>query len=302
MASGDLSASRLSNRTAVAIAEAFEVHRDAFDKITRRAKARFERCDWQGAAEDAAERLDLYTSIIDGVEREVRALLAERVTDAIVWAGTKAVYSGLIAGREDWELAETFFNSVTRRIFTTLGVNPDVEFVDSDFEAPTIAAVDSLCRFYHPIDDVAAFIERVLVDFSWEAPYAAAHRDAALAAARIAAQLRASGIGERLDRAEVIRAPFFRRKGGYILGRLHSGGRAVPLALALLNTERGIVVDAALTDEDDISILFSFTQSHFSVARSATISTARPSSTATSSATCARARSASSSRLGSRGS
>ena len=77
-ATGDLSASRLSNLAAVAIAEAFEVHREAFDKITRRAKARFEQCDWQGAAEDAAERLDLYSSIIDSVEREVRAALAER--------------------------------------------------------------------------------------------------------------------------------------------------------------------------------------------------------------------------------
>jgi isocitrate dehydrogenase kinase/phosphatase len=264
-AAGDLSASRLSNLTAVAIVEAFEVHREAFEKITRRAKARFERCDWLGAAEDAAERLDLYNTIIDSVEGEVRAALAERVTDAIVWAGTKAVYSGLIAGREDWELAETFFNSVTRRIFTTLGVNPDVEFVDSDFEAPSIEAADRLCRFYHPIDDVAGFIEAVLQDFTWEAPYADVRRDAGLAAKRIAAQLRASGIGDRLDRAEIIRAPFFRRKGGYLLGRLHVGNTAVPLALALLNSERGIVVDAALTDEDDISILFSFTQSHFSV-------------------------------------
>jgi len=104
-------------------------------------------------------------------EREVRAALAERVTDAIVWAGTKAVYSGLIAGREDWELAETFFNSVTRRIFTTLGVNPDVEFVDSDFEAPAVEAADRLCRFYQPIDDVAEsvidlLLQGVLVDRS----------------------------------------------------------------------------------------------------------------------------------------
>jgi isocitrate dehydrogenase kinase/phosphatase len=263
--SGDVSASRLSNRTAVAIAEAFAVHRETFDKITRRAKARFEQCDWQGAAADAAERLDLYSSIIDGVEREVRTALAERVTDAIVWAGTKAVYSGLIAGREDWELAETFFNSVTRRIFTTLGVNPDVEFVDSDFEAPSAGGADRLCRFYRPIDGVAGFLEAVLADFTWDAPYADPHRDAELAAARIGAQLQASGIGDRLERAEIIRAPFFRRKGGYLLGRLYAGGTAVPLALALLNTGRGIVVDAALTDEDDISILFSFTQSHFSV-------------------------------------
>ena len=262
---GDISASRLSNLTAVAIAGALERHREDFDKITQRARGRFERRDWQGAAGDAAERLDLYSQMVDRTEREVRAAMAERVTDTIVWAGTKAVYSGLIAGRDDWELAETFFNSVTRRIFTTLGVNPDIEFVDSDFEAPPTAAADRLCRSYQPVVEIADLIEQVLTDFAWDVPYADARRDARLAAGRITAQLKASGMADRLDRAEIIRAPFFRRKGGYLLGRLYAGGTAVPLALALLNTERGIVVDAALTDEDDISILFSFTQSHFSV-------------------------------------
>jgi isocitrate dehydrogenase kinase/phosphatase len=263
--SSDLSASRLSNLTAEAIAGAHQRHREDFDKITRRAKARFERRDWQGANSDAAERLDLYGQMIDRTERDVRAAMAERVSDTIVWAGTKAVYSGLIAGRDDWELAETFFNSVTRRIFTTLGVNPDVEFVDSDFEAPIVAAAAQLCRTYEPVGEIADLIEKVLADFSWDAPYVDAARDAQLAAGRITAQLQASGMGDRLDRAEIIRAPFFRRKGGYLLGRLYAGGTRVPLALALLNTEQGIVVDAALTDEDDISILFSFTQSHFSV-------------------------------------
>lgn len=262
---GDLSASRLSNLTANAIVLAYDRHQAAFEAITRRAKARFEACDWQGAVADAAERLDLYGIIIDGVEHSVRADLGDRVTDGIVWAGTKAVYSGLISGRDDRELAETFFNSVTRRIFATVGVNPDIEFVDSDFGTPAAEAAGELCRRYQPVGGIADLIEEVLGDFEWESRYAHLGRDSALAAQRISAQLRASGLGDRVDLAEIIRAPFFRRKGGYILGRLRAGTHWVPLALALLNTERGIVVDAALTDEDDISILFSFTQSHFNV-------------------------------------
>jgi isocitrate dehydrogenase kinase/phosphatase len=39
----------------------------------------------------------------------------------------------------------------------------------------------------------------------------------------------------------------------------------VPFALALLNTESGIVIDALMVGEDDLSILFSFTRSHFHV-------------------------------------
>ena len=50
----------------------------------------------------------------------------------------KAVYSSLIATSTEWEIAESFFNSLTRRVFATEGVDQAIEFVDTDFdEAPT---------------------------------------------------------------------------------------------------------------------------------------------------------------------
>jgi isocitrate dehydrogenase kinase/phosphatase len=42
----------------------------------------------------------------------------------------------------------------------------------------------------------------------------------------------------------------------------HTGG-AVPLLLALRHPESGVVVDAVLTDADDVSIVFGFTRSYF---------------------------------------
>src|SRR5262245_23351773 len=105
----DLSGSRLANLTATAIAGSFTGCQESFRAISRRAPARFERRDWRSAATDATERLDLYGRVVDRLERDVRTTLGTRATDRLVWAATKAVYSGLIAGREDWELAETFF-------------------------------------------------------------------------------------------------------------------------------------------------------------------------------------------------
>ena len=264
-ATGDPSGTRLAGLTARAIAAANQRHRDDFEAITRRARARFQDRDWQGAQEDAAERLDLYGQLIDRTEREVRLAMGAQVQDLQVWAGIKAAYSALITGRDDWELAETFFNSVTRRIFTTFGVNPAIEFVDSDFEPPAVEDTRHLVRVYPGGDGLAPLLEQVLRDVGWDVPYAGLEADARLAAERIAAQLEIQGVQGRVERAEVIRAPFFRRKGGYLLGRLFTAAEAVPLALALLHTEAGVVVDAALTDEDDISILFSFAQSHFNV-------------------------------------
>jgi isocitrate dehydrogenase kinase/phosphatase len=262
---GDLSASRVANLAANAVLVGFEAYRDEFRAISRRAAGRFARRDWAGAVADATERLDMYAGVIDGVERVVRDTLADRVADRVVWASIKAVYSGLIARRDDWELAETFFNSVTRRIFATVGVDGSIEFVDSDFETPPVNAGSLLFHAHEVRSDATELVETILRHDGLHAPYQDLRRDARLAAARLTDHLRRTGLPERIDRAEVIEAPFFRRKGSYLLGRLVAGGRFVPFALALLNTECGIVVDAVLTDENDISILFSFTRSHFNV-------------------------------------
>jgi isocitrate dehydrogenase kinase/phosphatase len=262
---GDRSASRLANETARAVLEAYESYREAFAAIGRRARGRFERCDWRGAMADAAERLDLYGTVIDGIEDRVGEALGPRRADHLVWAGMKAVYSGLIAGRQDWEVAETFFNSVTRRHFATVGVDGDVEFVDSDFQAPALGPGGLLYRTYRQASDAPGLVEAILRDAWFDAPYEDLRRDARLAGERLQAYLESLGATGPVSRASVIHAPFFRRKGAYLIGHLPFGEKAVPFALALLNTERGVVVDALLTGENDISILFSFTRSHFHV-------------------------------------
>ena len=259
-----LSASRVANLAATGILSAFESYQRDFTAISRRARGRFERRDWPGAVADAGERLDLYGAVIGQIEADVRRMLGARLADRLVWAGVKAVYSGMIGGRNDWEIAETFFNSVTRRVFTTVGVDGNIEFVDSDFEAPAEGG-ELLCRTYRCSGDEAAVVREMVRELGLEAPFQDADRDAALAAARLAEHLRRLGDSDGLRHMEVVRTPFFRRKGAYVVGRMLSAGTYVPFALALLNTEGGIVIDAVLAGEDDISILFSFTRSHFHV-------------------------------------
>jgi isocitrate dehydrogenase kinase/phosphatase len=118
-----------------AIRDGFDAYHSRFKRITRRARDRFEARDWHGAHRDALERLDLYGQVLAQVVQGVNEALGGRTRDGSLWAAMKGHYSRLIAGRVDFELAETFFNSVTRRIFTTVGVAPQIEFVDSDFEA-----------------------------------------------------------------------------------------------------------------------------------------------------------------------
>src|SRR5262245_64660195 len=71
-----------------------------------------------------------------------------RLPERTIWTGIKAVYSSLIARSPAWEIAETFFNSLTRRVFATAGVDQAIEFVDTDFDAPPTSASISVAKSY----------------------------------------------------------------------------------------------------------------------------------------------------------
>lgn len=260
-----LSDSRLANLGAIAIRDAFAAYQQEFKAITRRAEARFERCEWQGMAADAAERLDVRNKILAQNVANIRELLGARVSDHSVWVGIKAVYSGLIADRDDWEIAETFYNSVTRRIFATVGVDRNIEFVDTDFDKPPTQPRQPVFHSYPPASSIAALVERVLGDFSFAVPYENARRDSQRVAIEIEKELRRRSAPLTIHRSQVISKIFYRGQRAYLVGRLLSGAHTFPLILALQNGARGIYVDAVLLTENDVSILFSFTRSYFQV-------------------------------------
>ena len=58
---------------------------------------------------------------------------------------------------------------------------------------------------------------------------------------------------------------FYRGMGAYLIGPMICGSALIPLAVALLNTDDGIIVDGVMLSTDDVSILFSFTGSYFHV-------------------------------------
>ena len=257
-----LTDSRLANVAARQIYDGFTRYGRRFREITCQAQKRFEAKDWLGQRTDALARLNLYRQIVDGVVLTVRELLGDRLTHKMVWASMKAVYSGLIAERADWELAETFFNSITRRIFTTVGVDPQIEFVDPDFDLPPLTDPQSLYTTYYPTE-----LEETVCDMlrtcNLAVPLANFAEDCRQITKRINTFL--TNHQTTLSRIDVINSLFFRGKGAYLIGRLYTPQGLVPLALVLLQGENGIFIDAVLLDESSVSILFSFARAYFHV-------------------------------------
>jgi len=256
---------RLARQGAAAIFAAFRDYESEFQSITRRAKVRFEQRDWHGMQHDAVERLELYSRAIAGIERRIRKLLDVWEKDKKLWATMKPAYSDLIQHCEDIELAETFFNSLSRRIFTTIGVDPRIEFLFSDFDAPTEAGRAPVARTYPANQPLPELIKRFLRECEFSVPFADLDRDVQLAAQAIESERAAIGATWPIESIELIEAVFYRSQGAYLVGRICSGGQTMPLTLALHHPRQGISIDAALLTADEVSIIFSFTRSYFHV-------------------------------------
>jgi isocitrate dehydrogenase kinase/phosphatase len=257
-----LTDSRLAALCANAAYQAFLSYQAEFHKITRRAADRFFSCDWLGAYADAAERLGLYSRVLDDLVVAIRGLMGNRLEEKPIWAATKAVYSSLITNCNEWEIAESFFNSLTRRVFATVGVNQQVEFVDTDFDAPPTDLSSTVHRDYQGAE-LPALLAAILTELGFPAErYADLPAACAAAATRLETEL-----GGSVARIEMVESVFFRGKGAYLVGAAFRTGDedGLPLGLALLHGKTGITLDALLMGEDDLAILFSFTRSYFRV-------------------------------------
>lgn len=255
----------LALRGAEATRDAFDSYQARFKAITRRAKRRFEKQDWHGAQNDAVERLDLYKNVVNKITADIGGLLQDAIQDKTVWAAMKALYVALIAGRDDAALAETFFNSVTRRIFTTVGVDSNIEFTNPDFESPPARAPRRIYKTFAKNSSTCDLAKAILWAYRLRVDYHDLDQDAALVAAEIEKRLPPGWGSRKGDRIEMLNPVFYRNKGAYLIGRIRDGAGYIPLVLALLNTDRGLVVDAALLTEDEASVVFSFTRSYFQV-------------------------------------
>jgi isocitrate dehydrogenase kinase/phosphatase len=247
------------------LADGYVAYRDAFARITAQAARRFAHREWAAMQADARERLDLYGSILRATVVELRAALGERVRERAVWSAMKESYVARIAGRGDVELAETFFNSASRRVFVTVGVDPTIEFVAPEPAHLLRTPGASTFRSYDRRGSTADVLRRVLEERAVEAPWEDLERDLRLAAAEVEARLDGPLSDDRVDAVQVVVPIFFRNKAAYVVGRILRGAEVIPLVFALTYPSGGVVIDAVLTETDEVSQVFSFTRSYFHV-------------------------------------
>jgi isocitrate dehydrogenase kinase/phosphatase len=254
----------LARYAAATICSAFDDYHNEFKAITRRSRERFERQEWAQWQDDAVERLGLREAMVQRVVTGLRVMVGEQALNTHVWAAIKDAYARFINQRKDVELAETFYNSVTRRILTTVGVEPGLEFVW--FGATTIPTGDTpIVRVYSQVNTLESMIKTLLHDYAFAVPYQDIDGDAQRVARVMEEQLCGYWDTPDFDVVEMVKSVFYRNKGAYLVGRVRKRNRVIPIILPLLNTDAGIIVDAALFSEEEASVVFSFTRSYFHV-------------------------------------
>ena len=248
--------------TAAQIAEHFRLYNEEFGRITRRAAKNFLAEDWHSAQTDAVQRIELYELRVARCVGAVGGQLQDLRTDVSLWIEVKSAFETLVARRPDSDFYHTFFNSVTRDLFGTVGVNPDVEFCATTAGR---ASGSVPIRVYRVGSSLPAAVREILIDL----PFSSAIGDADATVHRISAEIgryfatgRHSGAPESI---ELIEPVFYRGMQALAVGRVIGDGAITPLVLSFTILQKRVQIDAVLLSRADVGSLFGYAPSYFHV-------------------------------------
>ncbi|MFT4520261.1 MAG: isocitrate dehydrogenase kinase/phosphatase [Halioglobus sp.] len=258
---------KTAERFARTILNGFESYFADFQNITLAAKSRFENADWFGLRQATIDRIDIYKEKTSTVYEYAELIAGDQIHEFSFWAEARGIYAELIAGHNNFEIAETFFNSVFCSTFEHRKVRDEYAFVFSPHGDMPPANVRSVYREYKMIGSLPDLLEQVLDDYAFSIPYENKARDIAnIEKATLNYLASRFDLQEEETEFQILEHHFFRNKGAYIVGRVLSGKHSVPFVLPILhNTKGGVYVDTILFGADRVSVVFSFTRSYFLV-------------------------------------
>ncbi len=249
------------------ILHGFDLYRQEFRDITNLGRQRFEQAQWQEIQHASARRIQIYKEHILQTQASLIAQYGEEtLLDVVNWEAIKQSYMELIDQRLDDVLSETWYNSVFNSLFSHDKICDAIMFVQTTRSGRSGDDALNQIRLYRPAGDLKGMLRQIFEDYHFDTPFANQEADLT----RIENQLRES-LPDWVCRdpelcVELFSSRLYRNKGAYIIGLIYTADEQWPLVLPLLNIEgQGIRVDAAITDESQVSIIFSFTRSYFMV-------------------------------------
>ena len=249
------------------ILEGFDDYREHFRQITNGARVRFEQAQWQEIQQASAARINLYEEkVAEVTELLHQAHVDEVLLDVSQWPLVKSAYIALIDLRFDDELAETWFNSIFCGLFKHDQISDGCMFIHTTRPALRVNERAPQVRQYHPQGDLETALRQLFEDYRFEVPYEDLERDLGHVLSQLRQNLPDWVCKDPELCIELFASRLYRNKGAYVVGRIFTRDEQWPLVIPFLHREgQGIQVDALITDEAEVSIIFSFTRSYFMV-------------------------------------
>ena len=240
----------------------FEGYRKAFREVTLSARDRFEAEDWLAVQQASMVRLALYDRHVADLLAALRECLDTETLPLSQWREIRSAYLDLLSGRKDFDLGQTMFNTIYRKLYDGNQLNDDYAFVSNPFpEEPRFDV--RLYDSFGPSTNLRELLTAILAAHPFKVPWINQQQDIEnmIDVMKSSIPLLRSTREVRFDMLNTV---FYRNKGAYLIGRMTIDEHLFPVAIPLMN-EGGLYVDTIIWNEGDLSIIFSFTRSYFMV-------------------------------------
>ncbi|MFT5274316.1 MAG: isocitrate dehydrogenase kinase/phosphatase [Saprospiraceae bacterium] len=262
---------QLAHSIAETILYGFDRHYVRFTKITAAAKYRFEKANWAGDGKARRERIDFYdtrvTETVEYLDNNYDLIRPE----INLWQQVKLQYMGLLYEHRQPELAESFYNSVFCQLFDRSYYNNQHIFVRPGLSTEVIDMDTPIYESYYPSEETTSVLFKdILNSLKLKLPWQDKARDVELLFQHFKPFMPDKAVYGDSYQIHVVNHLFFRNKAAYLIGRFVSDMRTTGFIIPILqNRNKELFVDALITEQDALDIVFSFTRAYFMVSTQA---------------------------------
>jgi isocitrate dehydrogenase kinase/phosphatase len=232
-------------------------------RITSGAQQRFEQAQWTDTQDAVKERISIYEKSLANTVAEIYQLVFPHQQDKHFWILLKNHYQKLLNDHPQFELAETFYNSVIGRIFKHQEVDDELMFVLSSRCYLPGQYRNKIINSFDTSGTVRNMLEDIFSAYRFELGFEDRQRDLIGLDQALRQQLSIKQLAS-VHTIEMLKPVFYRSKAAYLIGRICLPGQTLPFVLSLmLNENKQLRVDALLMDRKDLSVIFGFARAYF---------------------------------------
>lgn len=262
----------IATKLARAVYAGFEAMFAEFLNITLGAQSRFEQRQWRYVQSAMRLRLQVYEKQVKKTSEAVNVIAYDELNNSQLWQRAKNIYAQMVLMHENQPIAHTFFNSTFGAIWDDRKIRTVHLFVLKAKYRAKPRAFDQLVNRLSLQMGFDQAIDTLIKRHVFRTPFENIERDITLLQRTLSA-----GAKEQCPQVyqllklndgyiEYANSLFFRNKACYLIGRcIAKNGDNMPFAIAILNTERGLKLDAVMMGADQLSLLFGFARTYFMV-------------------------------------